>query len=120
MLDPTICSPKCQIKDIQENKGSFKLYQSFYNFVFITSTSIEDIDLVCKDFINFYILMNSIITLFEDALAMFSNLLHFLDSWVVYRKKGNIISQVKTHTIEFLEAKNIKNQAIMNMTMPQR
>jgi hypothetical protein len=75
---------------------------------------------VCKDFIIFYIFINSIITLFEDALAMFSNLLHFLDSWVVYIKKRNIISLVKTHTIDFLEAKNIKNQAIMNMTMPQR
>jgi hypothetical protein len=61
--------------------------------------------------------------LFEDGLTMFSNLVHFLDSWVVYKKKkGTLLvgSKLKTHTIEFLEAKIRKIQSIMNMTMPQR
>lgn len=39
-----------------------------------------------EDFINFYTHVNFIITPLEHALATFPNLLHFLVSWVVYKK----------------------------------
>jgi len=95
----------------------------FYEFIFTTCTSIENVDLLCKYFINFLIFINFIITLFEDGLTMFSKLVHFLDSRVVYRKKkGTLLvgSKLKTHTTEFLEAQIKKNQTIVNMTMLQR
>lgn len=43
-----------------------------------------------EDFINFYTCINFIITLLEHALVTFPNLLHFLDSWVVYKKQKGI------------------------------
>jgi hypothetical protein len=43
---------------------------------------------VWEDFVEFYTFIYSIITLLEHAIAIFSNLLHFLDSWDVYRKEN--------------------------------
>jgi hypothetical protein len=49
----------------------------------------KNVDLVWEDFANFYIFMY-FIHLLKHALAQFPNLLHFLDSWLVYWKKKGI------------------------------
>jgi hypothetical protein len=61
-------------------------------------------------------MINYIITLFEQILTMFPiNLLHFLNSWVIYtREKKNTINWAKTHTIKFLEVVT-KNVAILTL-----
>lgn len=73
-----------------------------------------------EDFINFYTHINFIITLLEHALATFSNLLHFLDSWVIYKNRRHIINGAKMHTIEFLQTRTKKNQKMMNLIVLQR
>jgi hypothetical protein len=54
-------------------------------------TSIEDVDLNWDDFGQFYDLINSNITLLEHVITKFPYLLHFLDSWVVYKEKKGIL-----------------------------
>jgi len=93
-----------------------------YIFLPIAYTSIKDVVLTWKEFTNFYTLMiNYIITLFEQILTMFPiNLLHFLNSWVIYtREKTHTIDWAKTHTIKFLEVV-IKNVATLTLGLRPR
>jgi hypothetical protein len=55
-----------------------------------TCTSTQDIDLVWDDFLELYNLTYSSVTFLEHAIARFSILLHFLDSWVVYMEEKGI------------------------------
>jgi hypothetical protein len=61
-----------------------------YIFLMITCTSTQDVDLVWDDFLEFYNLIYYSVALLEHAIARFPNLLHFLDSWVVYEKEKGI------------------------------
>lgn len=61
-----------------------------YRFHPTTCTTIEYVDLVWEEFANFYTLMYSFIHLFGHALTQFPDLLHFLDSQVVYKKTKGI------------------------------
>jgi hypothetical protein len=56
----------------------------------MTCTSTKDVDLNWDDFVKFYNLIYSIVALLEHVIAKVLDLLHFLDSWVVYRKKKGI------------------------------
>jgi hypothetical protein len=60
----------------------------FYIFLPIACTSTQDTDLRWDDFLEFYNLIYSNVTSLEHAIARFLDLLNFLDSWVVYQKKG--------------------------------
>jgi hypothetical protein len=74
-----------------KRKGSIWLLDCFYKFLATTYTTTENVDLVWEDFAYFYTFMYSSIHLLEHSLAQFSNLLHFLDFWVVYKKEKGIL-----------------------------
>ncbi len=59
----------------------------FYIFIPTTCTTTKDVNLDWNDFAKFYKLLYSTITIHECALAKFSNLLHFVDYWVIGGKK---------------------------------
>ncbi len=61
-----------------------------YIFLSITYTTTKDVDIDWNDFAKFYKLLYFTITIHEHVLAKFSNLLHFLDSWVVNREEKGI------------------------------
>jgi hypothetical protein len=63
--------------------------------------------------------MYSFINILEHALAQFSNVLHFLDFWVVYKKKKASFDSARTYTIENLEV-GTKKKPTMNLIVPQR
>jgi hypothetical protein len=50
-------------------------------------TTIENVDLNWDDFVNFYKLSYSNITIYEQVISKFLDLFHFLDSWVVYKEE---------------------------------
>jgi hypothetical protein len=61
-----------------------------YIFLPSTYTSTKDVDLNWDDLVKFYNLIYSIVALLEHVVAKFLDLLRFLDSWVVYRKKKGV------------------------------
>jgi hypothetical protein len=77
-----------------------KLTHINYSYKFLPTTykSIEDVDLLWEDFVNFYIFIYYIITLLEHVINTFPNLLHFLDSRDVYKKEKGIPLVGQEHT----------------------
>ncbi len=61
-----------------------------YIFLPTTCTSTQDIDLVWDGFSKFQNLIYFNVALLKHPITRFLDLLHFLDSWVVYRKKKGI------------------------------
>jgi len=61
------------------------------------------------------------ITLLEHALTMFPNLLYFVDSWVLYkRKKGTPLFGPRCTPPSSWKLNQEENQTIMNRIVPQR
>jgi len=71
----------------------------FYIFLPSTCITTKDVNLDWNDFEIFYKLLYSTIASCEHALAKFSNLLHFLGSWVVYREEKGIPLVGLEHTL---------------------
>jgi hypothetical protein len=61
-----------------------------YTFLPIACTTTKDVDLDWDDFVEFYKLLYSILEISKHVITKFPNLLHFLDSWVVYREEKGI------------------------------
>jgi hypothetical protein len=54
-------------------------------------TLIKGVDLNLDDFAKFYDIINFNITLLEHVITKFPYLLHFFDSWVVYKETKGIL-----------------------------
>jgi hypothetical protein len=61
-----------------------------YTFLPIACTTTEDVDLDWDDFEIFCKLLYSTLEIFENVIAKFPDLLHYLESWVVYREEKGI------------------------------
>ncbi len=71
----------------------------FYIFLPTTCTTTKYVNLDWNDFAKFYKLLYSTIASCEHVLAKFSNLLRFLDSWVVYKEEKGIPLVGLEHTL---------------------
>jgi len=61
-----------------------------HTFIPITCTTTKDFDLDLDDFAKLYKLLYFTITIHEHGIIKFLDLLHLLDSWVVYKEKKDI------------------------------
>jgi hypothetical protein len=88
LLDPKIHSSKCTTsRSFKRARDQLNHINRSYTFLFTTCTTIEDVDLDWDDFTKFYKLLYYILTILEHDITKFLDLLHFLDSWVVYKKE---------------------------------
>ncbi len=71
----------------------------FYIFLPTTCTTTKGVNLNWNDFAEIYKLLYSTIASCEHVLAKFSNLLCFLDSWVVYKAEKGIPLVGLEHTL---------------------
>jgi hypothetical protein len=78
----------------------------------MTCTSIEDVDLNWDDFAKKFNLIYFIITLLEHTRTKFPNLLHFLDSRVVYKGKKGILLVNPYRIPTSLDHMNGKNKSM--------
>jgi hypothetical protein len=60
------------------------------SYTFLPTTCTKDFGLDWDYFENFHKLIYSTIAIHEHVIAKISNLLHFLDSWVIYKKEKGI------------------------------
>ncbi len=77
-------------RSFKKNRDRLSHINHSYIFLPIACTTIEDVNL---DWINFTVLCKLLyltIVIHEHVLAKFSNLLHFLDSQVVYKEEKGI------------------------------
>jgi hypothetical protein len=87
-LDPKIHSSNRYIKmNFKRAKDQLSHINRFYTFLPITCTTTENVDLDWDDFVKFYKLLYSITKISKHVMAKFLDLLHFLNSWVVYREE---------------------------------
>ncbi len=66
----------------------------FRTFLPTICIAIEGVNLDWDDFVKYYKLLYATIEIFKYVIAKFPNLLHFLDSWVVYKEKKGILPLV--------------------------
>jgi hypothetical protein len=78
------------LRSFKRAKDQLSHINCIYIFFPTTCTSAQDIDLIWDDFLEFYNLNYFSVALLEHAIARFPNLLHFLDSWVVYKEEKGI------------------------------
>jgi hypothetical protein len=57
------------------------------SYTFFSTTCTKDFGLDWGDFAKFHKLLYSTVAMHEHVIAKFRNLLHFLDSWVIYKEK---------------------------------
>jgi hypothetical protein len=64
----------------------------------ITCITTKDVDFDWNDFAKFYKLLYYILIIHEHAIAKFPDLLHFLDSWVIYKEEKGTPLMGPKHT----------------------